>query len=150
MKPISIVRAAVFTLLLLLTAPFARNQQATRRDGNWWVDEDRASKLNYVTGFFDGMDLGNRFSYWGLEDDPKSVTAAKVIGSYSSYSKKYLSEVTNGQLVDGLDKLYSDYRNRRIDVMGAVWLVVNGIAGKPEAEMQKLIENWRKNAIPPQ
>jgi hypothetical protein len=150
MKPSPIIRTLTFTLLMLLTAPFARNQQTTRRDGNWWVNEDRASKLNYVTGFFDGMDLGNRFSYWGLQDDPKGVVAGRVMGAYTTFSQKYLSEVTNYQLVDGLDKFYSDYRNRRIDTMGAVWLVVNEISGKSEAEMQKMIESWRKNAIPPQ
>jgi hypothetical protein len=48
--------------------------------------------------------------------------------------------------MDGLDVFYSDYQNRRIKVYGAVWLVLNQISGKPEPEMQKLIENWRKNA----
>jgi hypothetical protein len=23
------------------------------------------AKLNYTVGFFDGMELGNKFSYWG-------------------------------------------------------------------------------------
>jgi hypothetical protein len=149
MKPIRIIQAIAFTFLLFLTAPLARNQQSTRRDGNWWIDQDRTSKLKYVTGFYDGMNLGNKFSYWGL-DDPKGVVAEKVVGAYSAYSDKYVSEVTNGQLVDGLDKFYGDFRNRRIEVMGAIWLVLNEIAGTPEVEMQKMIENWRKNAVPPQ
>jgi hypothetical protein len=150
MKPNPFIRTLAFTFLALLMAPLARNQQTSRRDGNWWVDEDRASKLNYATGFFDGMDLGNRFSYWGLQDDPKGVVAGRVMGSYTTYNQKFLSEVTNYQLVEGLDKFYADYRKRRIEVMGGVWLVANEIAGKPEAEMQKMIESWRKNAVPPQ
>jgi len=36
-----------------------------RRDGNWWRESDGSSKMTYVTGFFDGMDLGYNFSYWG-------------------------------------------------------------------------------------
>ena len=73
----------------------------------------------------------------------------KVANSYDSYMRKYLSNVTNGQLVDGLDKFYSDFRNRRIKVNDAVWLVLNQVAGEPEAEMEKMIENWRKNTVKP-
>jgi hypothetical protein len=48
--------------------------------------------------------------------------------------------------VDGLNSFYKDYRNRRIKVPDAVWLVANSIAGKPQNEMDKMIENWRQSA----
>jgi hypothetical protein len=59
----------------------------------------------------------------------------------------YLTNVTSGQLADGLTAFYSDYRNRRILVSNSVWLVLNEIAGTPKDEMDKLIENWRKNSV---
>jgi hypothetical protein len=71
------------------------------------------------------------------------------MGSYDQFANKYLTNVTNGQVVQGLDEFYSDYRNRRIKVASGVWIVLNEISGKSKDEMQKLIETHRKNAIPP-
>jgi len=57
-----------------------------------------------MVGFFDGMVLGNSFSYWGILDNDKNDAAiGKVAGSYHSYNDKYFSHVTNLQLVDGLE-----------------------------------------------
>jgi hypothetical protein len=145
-------RILVVLVLVGSAAPISQNQESNRRDGNWWREIDAAGKANYIVGFFDGMELGNRFSFWGVVKDNKAEKTVKdavtssVVASYSDYSDKYLSHVTNVQLVDGLDAFYSDFKNRRIVIYGAVWLVLNEIAGKPEPEMQQLIENWRKNA----
>jgi len=42
----------------------------------------------------------------------------------------------------GLDK---DLRNLRILIPDAVWLVVNSIAGMPEEDFEKMVEDWRQN-----
>jgi len=97
-----------------------------------------------MIGFFDGMDLGNNFSYWGLAKDDSGID--KIIRSYDEYSTKYLKDVTNGQIVDGLDDFYKDYRNRRIVISSAVWLVLNGVAGTPKDKLDAMIENFRRNA----
>lgn len=133
--------------LSVLCAAVARNAQDDRRDGNWWIGLDKAQKVNYMVGFFDGMRLGRDFSYWGILDKDKDDPAVgKVAGSFNDYNNKFFSNVTNYQLADGLDSFYSDYRNRVISVDGAVWLVVNEISGKSDAEMQTMIENWRRGA----
>lgn len=139
------IRTLIVFSIILLNAGASHEQTENRRDGNWWLAQSELGKSYYVTGFFDGMTLGNQFSYWGIsdKDDP---ARAKAVASYSEFGDKYLKHVTSGQMVDGLDKLYSDYKNRRIMVWGAVWLVANGIAGKSEAELQGMIESWRKNA----
>ena len=97
-----------------------------------------------MTGFFDGMGLGHNFAYWNNVND--KVCAPKIVGSYDFYSDKFLKEVTNIQLADGLDEFYKDYRNRSIRISNGVWLVLNSIAGTPQAELDKKIENFRKNA----
>ena len=91
------------------------------------------------------MDLGNKFSYWEFIHDDKSGCMLKVSTSYSNFVGKYFKDVTNGQLVDGLDDFYSDYRNRRILLSNAIWLVSNSIAGEDKKKLEKMIENWRKN-----
>jgi hypothetical protein len=142
------VRVIAVMLLLCLTAPLSRNQEYDRRDGDWWRGINAVSKAYYLAGFVDGMDLGNRFSVWGIDagdKDGKNVSA-RLKTSYSDYRSKYLSSVTHIQLMEGLNTFYADSRNHRILVYDAVWLVLNQIAGKPGAEMQSLIEDYRKNA----
>jgi hypothetical protein len=135
----------VASLVLIWGVTDISAQAVDRRDGNWWIRLAKADKAWYVIGFFDGMELGFRFSYWGIKDEKKIGTAFDVGISYSNYLKKYLSNVTSGQLVDGLDSFYSDFRNRRISMHGAVWLVVNSIVGTPKEELDKMIEGWRKD-----
>jgi len=118
-----------------------------RRDGNWWRGEDKYARITYVTGFFDGMDLGHRFSYWEFTNKKELEDCIyKVITSYDNFCDKYFKNVTNGQIVDGLDSFYADFRNRSIVVHSAVWVVVNSIAGTPKKTIDALIENLRRNA----
>ncbi len=102
-----------------------------------------------MVGFFDGLVLGERFSYWNLltgkDGTEENTQTAKVMASFEKYYK-LMKGSTNDQFRDGLDKLYSDYRNRRIPVWPAVWLVANSIAGKTDREMEILIENARRSA----
>ena len=138
--------------LLLVFAAFAVCSNAvahgadTRRDGNWWLGLTPTAKLYFAVGFFDGIELGSKFSYWGMTEGKNTDCAGKAVGSFYSYKKKYLADVTNDQIVDGLDSFYSDYKNRRILIPDAVWLVANGIAGTPQKDLDKMIESWRKNA----
>ena len=118
--------------------------QDTRRDGNWWMQQSGLTKTSYVVGFFDGMDLGKQFSGWKYEEDDAFIS--RVMQSFAFYDDKFLKDVTNDQLADGLDVFYKDFRNRKILVHRAVWLTLNSIAGTPQAELDKLVENFRKNA----
>jgi hypothetical protein len=149
-KPMNrILSVSSFCFLILFVSNYSLSQDNdNRRDGNWWTSLEKEYKLKYLVGFFDGMDLGNRFSYWGMSKTTDAKCSGAVVESYSKYSIKYFSHVTNIQLADGIDTFYSDYRNRRITIDGAVWLVVNGIAGTLQDDLDKMIENWRKNAVP--
>ena len=120
---------------------------ADQRDGNWWRQQGYGVQLAYVTGFFDGMELGKNFSCWNFINDPsKKRCLEAVINSFYEYLHKYFSNITNDQIVDGLNAFYEDFRNRKIRLDNGVWIVVNEIAGKSEKEMKKMIENWRRNA----
>jgi len=104
-------------------------------------------QANYMVGFFDGMELGHEFSYWSFVNDKKAGDALKrVSNSYDEYLAKYFKNVTNGQIVDGLDSFYADFRNRSISVNNAAWLVVNQISGTPKEQIEAMIENWRRNS----
>ena len=136
----------IVSFLLLMRSP-AQAEDA-RRDGNWWRQQTSSGRLIYALGFFDGMNLGAKFSYWGLPDAAAkpNPSVEVVLRSYSSMMDKYTKDVTNGLIADGLDKFYEDYRNRTILIENAVWLIVNAISGKSEKDMEIMIENFRKNA----
>src|SRR5438128_4084001 len=94
---------------------YSASASAERRDGNWWRSLSQRYKYDYALGFLDGIKLGAKFSYWGtFEKDNKDRCTAEAIASYREYQDKYLLNISNDQVVDGLDEFYSDYRNRRI------------------------------------
>lgn len=145
------VPRASLLLLLLTFGLLAIADTGTRQDGNWWRTLDRKQQIYYVAGFFSGMDLGRNFAIWKYldsTDENEKQAVSLAIHAYDQYSDKYFAEVTAAQIVDGLNLFYADYRNRRIETTGAIWLVVNGIAGLSDQEHQELIESWRKHATP--
>lgn len=141
---ISVLSCGAVALLTVSTS--ASPAEKIRRDGNWWVNLTEFSKSFYILGFLDGMELGNDFSYWGLETKDTLAVMPKVIKAYVDYVDRYTSNVTVGQITEGLDKFYGDFRNRSIATHGGVWIVLRQISGDSDAEIQKLIESWRKNA----
>jgi hypothetical protein len=69
-------RVGLLLLVLLVCASGTRNQPSDRRDGNWWIEQDETMKLCYMIGFFDGIELGNNFSYWGYVKEVSAICQA--------------------------------------------------------------------------
>jgi hypothetical protein len=144
----SSVRFALPCLALISLVPLKAD--GVPRDGNWWRDQSQLMKVSYMLGFFDGMDLGKDFSYWGMLPGNGKLPPAsanpitQVFHSYDELVSKFMSHVTSLQISDGLDTFYGDYRNRTISIHSAVWIVLNTIAGTPEIEIKKMTEGWRR------
>lgn len=143
-----LVRFAAVMLVLCLAAPLSRNQEYDRRDGNWWVQLGAVAKANYLAGFLDGMELGNRVAFLAADESEKDYTAVsgKASAAFAAYRAKYLAKVSGIRIADELDEFYSDARNHQILVYDGVWVVLNQLAGKPDAVMQPIIETMRKDA----
>lgn len=133
-------------ILVLFAISLSAHAQDIRRDGNWWLGQTQVFKSAYMLGLFDGTNLGHEFSLWKYRDKSEPACLSKNYESYNYYFDKYMKDVTSTQLVDGLDVFYKDYRNRKIDIASAVWLTVNAIAGTPQADLDKMVESFRKNA----
>ncbi len=147
MKRHLLVTALVLSVVLVGSNLTSTAAADVPRDGHWWRDQDRLTRIRYLTGFFDGMDLGHKFSYWKFESDEKMEPCIwKVVEAYNEYSAKYFNTLTNIQIMEGLDSFYVDSRNRKILVTNAVWIVLNTLTGTPQDKLDMMVENWRQSA----
>jgi hypothetical protein len=108
----------ILTIIILTTSTLSWSG-IERTDGNWWMSMNKSSKNSYISGYIDGMKLGNIFSCKKYETNTKN---------YSDY-----------QLSAELDNFYANKKNRRIFVFNAVWIAANRISGMPEADINKMI-----------
>ncbi len=68
-----------------------------------------------------------KYVYWCLADQEGEANRYKI------------PNITVGQMVDGLDALYSDFKNRSIFISDAVYFVRNQIGGLPSDDAEKLL-----------
>lgn len=145
-------------MIFALTAGVAQ-AQGDRRDGNWWLEFTSPQKLIYIVGFLDGTnfaadDFVGRIGLRVMTGDgyPKGCDekcAAGVVGWAAKLKddvidKPSLRGVLAGQLADGLDKIFSDYRNRRILVVNAVQVEFESIQGSSDSDIEKRLEYFRR------
>jgi hypothetical protein len=147
--PLVVRKAMACAAVLLITATsVAQEKKRSRVDGNWWRDLDEYARLVYVTAFDDGMLRGMQYSTWGLKDSKGNTDEAsrrKIVESFTHYY--FLTQgATTGQLSEGLDKFFEDYRNRRISVSDGYWVVVNTLIGTSDADIDTLTKNYRQNS----
>jgi hypothetical protein len=116
------------------------NAEGPKRDGNWWQTFPESAKVFYVAGLQDGLLIGHGFS------DPLSPCAEQELKTFQEQIKKYSANVSVKQIVDGLDRFYSDYRNRGIRIHFAVAIVMLSIAGEPQKGIDEKTEQARQEA----
>lgn len=131
----------VASLFIFSVGSFA---EESRRDGNWWNRQSAGFRVLYILGFMDGMDLGSRFSTPAErpghdEADP----AAGTRRTYRERTERYLAGVTVGQISDGLDTFYRDYRNRSINLSDGFEIVLRLARGE---DVKTLIQARRSSA----
>lgn len=143
-------RTGVLAALALATAiaafPIRASADDLVQNGNFWLTQTPASHVDYILGFTEGMQLGRNFSEWNWDATSKDgqYKAVAALNSYNAETQKYMSNIAVGQIVDGLNQFYSDFRNRNIMIHDAVWLVLEQIAGTPDSQLN--LESWRKNS----
>jgi hypothetical protein len=54
-----------------------------------------------------------------------------------------IAKITNGQIVEGLNQLYSDFKNRQIILQEAIYVVKKQISGASDEEIQAIFEYLR-------
>jgi hypothetical protein len=118
---------------------FAVNVRAADepRDGNWWNVQTPIHRTTYVLGLIDGADLGMTFAVptaklnsAGQATPEFAAEMRAFFARYNAAEDKYFKSVEVGQVVDGVDEFFKDFRNRSIRVVGAVHVVLKQIAGE--------------------
>lgn len=133
------------------------DSRADDRDGRWWGRLAQGEKLSFVAGFFSGTDYAVLIltgASLKAMVDPKTgefnsarAEAIKTasIGTIEKI-KGDLASVTAGQIVEGLDTMYADYKNQGISVSEITYVVLYAIKGGSEAGVAHLLEVRRKQA----
>ena len=135
----------LWLVLALVWATGAQAQEAMVRNGHWWQKlPGQEVKWAYLVGFFDGMGLGHRFSWWPLEtDDKNSDCVPHVIDAYRGQIQRFLRNLDNRQLAAELDSFYAEPKNKSVRLADAVWVVANKLAGTPQSKLDAIIEEYR-------
>jgi hypothetical protein len=132
-------RFVITVALACIFSGLAHGDEYRRHDGSWWVSSvDRGIKLGYVAGIIDGtiavcktvaVDAGRDF----CAQNSALITLTPMGGAY----------VTNGQMVDGLDHFYQDYRNQSVFVTSAMVYVLLELQGTNP----QVLEQYRRTLL---
>ena len=120
-----------------------------RFDGNFWKNSDQTTKEFFVSGVLEGVFTGqDRVMASTMEGVEKGTIGMKCFAAISSLKSSLeadMEKIKVGQLVDGIDEFYSDFKNRSIKVKWAYLVVMQQIKGTSEEDTKKFIESVRQN-----
>src|SRR4030042_974434 len=111
-------------LVVFRSIAFADSQNP---DGNDWNSWNQSMKIGYVHGFVDGTN-GMFLGIFGVGDKPNPKLSGYVI-----------TGMTLGQIIDGINSLYSDFMNRSIPLVFGIYVVNKQIKGTPQEDLEKIL-----------
>lgn len=148
MRLISLFKA-FFLILLLLTIPSIGLSSEHASDGYFWEKLTKNEKMVYALAYVAGFNKMNQHVREML-DVAIGLEKADVV-EYAKTMKKYYKDnfryygITLIQLVDGIDNLYSDYKNKTIRLSDAFHLVQTEIKGVDEKKIEEMKQFMRKS-----
>lgn len=135
-------------VLLSLSLSVATQTPQQPRDGKWWQGLEQSEKYLHVIGMIDGARLGQEFVLAEMSKGKNGIKGfSDAFDAYEKAEAKYLGKLTSGEIAQGLDAFYADYKNRRIWIHDATFVVLMGISGVPQAQIEKRVEAMRRESI---
>lgn len=146
----------VLTIFVLLTmfVGVAHSQKQPDFNGTFWKKMSQSQRDLFVMGMFEGRNYGHWDTRLALMQEakaspPKGVES-KLMESWATdfsakdYLKNIATNVTAAQVVTGITKLYSDYRNQQISIVSLVDVVTESIKGASNDEIEKRLLELRQ------
>lgn len=141
----------VATVALLVPSALAAADR-TDLDGYSWEKLDASFKLGWVSGYAQAMDLAGSLQMVTCASNmPMYVkefpnTDPKVILQKMCLSDTQFDYegIPMGQLVDGINAFYKDYRNKQLPMSSAIQYARDAIKGKPTQELDSEVAAWRR------
>ena len=106
------------------------------RNGNWWRTRQPITKAIHITGMRDGVYAGVVAL---LAENP---AGADSLQSEATRFKMFRTE----QIVEGMNRFYSDKRMLDIDSSAAFHIVQLQLVGAPESQIQSLVRASKQAA----
>ena len=148
------IRANFLVAGLILCAGLAHGQTAEPHNGYWWLQLPYPMKVAWVEGFGDGSDVVGSFVTWACG---KQASAGLTTPAQYEWADKVCNNpavklfmhpnVTYGQVVEGLDHFYADYRNKNIDVSSAIPWVYGELRGAPQSFLDEYMRMMREQTV---
>lgn len=113
------MRVAVAISFLLFAPSAAPRSSYTGADWREWTIRDR---LQYLVGYADGHSSGF-FDTLRVMDEKRWSKVIREGVNKDPQFKRVGSNVTVGQLFEGVNKLFEDYRNLHVSVRSAVSII---------------------------
>jgi hypothetical protein len=131
-----ILTLVALTVFSAITPSFAED------NGYWWREQKAPIKAAYVSGMIKGLRFGAEQMQTMAETmNPKDTF---MLETASVVAKQYRHEFTAKQLVDGMNRFYSDEKNRNIKTYCALHIVDMQLSGASKLELESVTRNIRE------
>lgn len=135
-----------FVAVLLLSAYCFGQHKDFDSDGSYWRDSSQTVKAGYISGYISAMSyaqIGSAMTCMSIEN-PKDRNAQASKACISNAQSYDFDSITVGQLLDGMNAFYKDFRNFKVPMTMAMRLVRDEIRGRTEQDVQKELDSWRQ------
>lgn len=138
-------------LVLLLTLPTISwtEEKILSSDGYTWESWSKGIKVGWAAGFYDGIEQGTfegGIFLWAFEDimknryqDSNELEFIKNKLGRSLGERTSFEFISFGQIVNGLDEFYKDFRNKTIEIREAAYMVRLELKGAPKNFIEEQI-----------
>ena len=119
----------------------ASAQESVTINGFWWEEQNALAKYGYVVGYVDASTQA--FSVLpAIQQESKIQQTTELQGLWKTNFD--YSNIAFGQFVEGVDKFYEDFRNKRISVRDAMNYVKEEVQGIDPAKLETTLLTLRK------
>lgn len=148
------LRLQVASIALVLVGSVFANGAEQHEGGYWWNEQPESYKLAFVEGYSDAMAHAIEIAcvQYSMKVQAQSSTPTRPNSVWERCLKQRgvgqydFSHMTIGQVVEGVDDFYKDFRNKAIDIQLALDYVRDELKGKSPDELERELKILRSAA----